>query len=293
MSIDEYQVVYEKMLLELGIPLDISPSERIAKLLEVDTARVTAAMVPVFLIPVITMALCDDKVLVPDTPLPTSANFEKNFKIPKWCPEIMMGDCINECIIWNKAWNTLTVPELLSKMEGIWGVDKTKIVADIYGITDGLSQKELFNKIERFTSDGMYLIPNYYAEKANPSVYAWHFDVPSPYDNSWGGYAHHSFDNVLIWGVLKHSLPEAHQKVGRLMTEAWLKFANGEKPWERFEENGRWMVFSTSGAALKTESEDVERGYEKWEALHKAGLIAEFSDLSDELNLKTAELLSK
>ena len=293
MSIDEYQTIYEKMLSELKIPVDLPSAERMSRILQVDTDSITAAMVPVFPVPVVTMALCDDQVLIPNTALPKSINYETNFKIPAWCPEIMVGDCINECIIWNKAWNTLSVPDLLSKMDNFWGSEKTKLIAKLYGITPDLSPKEIFNKIERFTSDGMYLIPNYYAQKANPSIYAWHFDVPSPYDNSWGGYAHHSFDNVLIWGVLKHTLPDSHQKVGEVMTEAWVKFANGEKPWERFGENNRWMVFSPNSATLKTEAEDSERGYEKWQALHEAGVISDFSDLSDELNLKFAELLRK
>lgn len=62
MTIDEYQILYEKMLLELGISLDLTPAERVQKFLEVDTADVTAAMVPVFITPVITMGLCDDEV---------------------------------------------------------------------------------------------------------------------------------------------------------------------------------------------------------------------------------------
>lgn len=56
MSVDEYQIYYEKMLVELSISIELSPSERAEKLLAVDTTTVTAAMIPVFIIPVITMA---------------------------------------------------------------------------------------------------------------------------------------------------------------------------------------------------------------------------------------------
>jgi carboxylesterase type B len=94
MSIDEYQICYEKMLVALGISLDLAPAERIQKFLAVDTEKMTAAMVPVFITPVITMALCDDEVLIPG-PIPTLDQYEQ-FTIPEWCPNIMMGDCINE-----------------------------------------------------------------------------------------------------------------------------------------------------------------------------------------------------
>lgn len=63
MSIDEYQILYEKMLVELKIPLDLSIEDRVKRLVEVESEKLTAAMVPVFITPVITMALCDDKVV--------------------------------------------------------------------------------------------------------------------------------------------------------------------------------------------------------------------------------------
>jgi hypothetical protein len=39
------------------------------------------------------------------------------------------------------------------------------------------------------------------------------------------------------YGVLRHKLPAAHQKAGDLMVEGWVKFANGEEPWESFSRN--------------------------------------------------------
>ncbi|KAF2808119.1 alpha/beta-hydrolase [Mytilinidion resinicola] len=295
MSIDEYQICYENMLLELGISLDLPPAERVMQLLAVSTANVTAAMVPVFITPVITMGLCDDKVLIPGG-IPTYAQYDE-FKIPEWCPRIMLGDCINECIIWNKAWDNLspismakdadlstpTAPLLLRKMESYLGAEKAKVIADLYGISEASTPAETFTALERFTSHGMYSALNYFAELASPSVYAWHFDVPSPYDNAWGGMAHHSFDNVLIWSVLKHTLPEGHQRIGEVMVEAWIKFANGEAPWERFDDKKRWMVIKESGAKMMTREEDQGRGYEIWDRLHELDLIKDFADMSVEL----------
>ncbi|TVY46502.1 Para-nitrobenzyl esterase [Lachnellula occidentalis] len=94
MSIDEYQICYEKMLLALGISLDLTPTERMKQFIAADVEKVTAAMVPTFVIPVITMSLCDDGVLIPG-PMPTAGEYEQ-FSIPQWCPNVMMGDCRNE-----------------------------------------------------------------------------------------------------------------------------------------------------------------------------------------------------
>jgi carboxylesterase type B len=236
-SVDEYQICYENMLVKLGISLDLSPFDRVKRLLEFDTEKVTAAMVPVFIVPVITMGLCDDSVLIPGG-IPTSAQYEE-FEIPEWCPNVMMGDCVNECIIWNKSWDNLShtpiakgqdlstpaAPLVLAKMESFLGKEKATKLARLYGLTPKSSPGETFQIMERFTTHGMYSISHYFAEQAAPNVYAWHFDVPSPYSNAWGGMAHHSFDNVMIWSVWKHTLPPAHQKISERMVEAWVKFA--------------------------------------------------------------------
>lgn len=194
---DQYQICYEKMLVGLGISLDMCPKDRGERLLAVDTSTVAAAMVPVFVTSVITMALCDDGVLIPGS-IPSAQQYNK-FKVPSWCPEIMMGDGRNGCIIWNKAWDKLsdtrmsatddlstpTANNLLVKMDSYLGLEKAKVIAEFYRIKSGLSPKETFDVIERFTSHGLYPTLHYFAELASPSVYSWHFDVPSPYDNAW------------------------------------------------------------------------------------------------------------
>lgn len=137
----------------------------------------------------------------------------------------------------------------------------------------------------------MYSIIIYFAQLAARSVYTWHFDVPSPFDMAWKGLAHHSHDNVLIWSVLKHKPPPTQQRVSESMVEAWVKFANGEEPWERFGKNQLWMVFSEEGPQLKTRDEDQGRGYEVWDRLYELGLVGKFSDLSDELCIRRSDLI--
>ncbi|TVY92626.1 Para-nitrobenzyl esterase [Lachnellula willkommii] len=274
---------------------------RVKQFLSADVEKVTAAMVPTFVIPVVTMSLCDDGVLIPG-PMPTAGEYEQ-FSIPKWCPNVMM---VFRCIIWNKSWDTMsptpmsksadlstpTATGLLQKLDTFLGPEKAKAIAEIYKITPTMSDQETFNTIERFTTHGMYSIPHYFAEQSAPNVYAWHFDVPSPYDNAWGGMAHHSFDNVLIWGVLKHTLPAAHQRISELMQEKWVKFAHGEAPWQRFGEEKKWMVFKEHGAQMMSKEEDVGRGYEEWDRLHELGLVADFADLSDEICLRRKDVLT-
>lgn len=188
--------------------------------------------------------------------------------------------------------STPTAAGLLQRMESFLGPEKATAIAKIYNITPSTSDEETFTKIERFTSHGMYSILHYFAELSAPNVYAWHFDVPSPYENAWGGMAHHSLDNVLIWGVLKHTLPERHQRISEVMQEAWVKFAHGEAPWQKFGDEKKWMVFKEDGAKMMSKEEDSGRGYAEWDKLHELGIVPEFSDLSDELCIRRRDLLT-
>lgn len=64
MSVEQYQVIYDKMLRALDIPEDLPAREQLQRLIDAPEADVTAAMVPVLVTPVITLSPCDDGVLV-------------------------------------------------------------------------------------------------------------------------------------------------------------------------------------------------------------------------------------
>lgn len=80
--------------------------------------------------------------------------------------------------------STPTANNLLAKIDSYLGLEKAKVIAELYRIKPSISPKEMFDVIERFTSHGLYSTLLYFAEIASPPVYSWHFDVPSPYDNA-------------------------------------------------------------------------------------------------------------
>ncbi|KAL3458260.1 Alpha/Beta hydrolase protein [Aspergillus heterothallicus] len=285
-SVDEYQGAFERMLIELGIPLVLSSAERMQRILDVDSERLTAAMVPAFIVPVITMSLCDDGVLI-EGPMPSYEMYD-NFEAPEWCPRIMMGDCLNECIIWNKSWDNLSLTPMkngqdLSTPDAklvldriasyLQSSEKAKTIAEVFHLTPNSSPQETFGALEQLTTYGMYSSLIYFAQKAHPAMYTYHFDVPSVFENAWGGLAHHSYDNVLIWGILRHLLPPKQQQVADKMAEAWIRFAAGEEPWERHDVKERWMVFGEDESAMKSKDEDRERLYAEMELLHTKELV--------------------
>ncbi|CAK7236589.1 hypothetical protein SCUCBS95973_009658 [Sporothrix curviconia] len=321
LSVSEWQALFDKMLAATGVSVErggdgegsvsVSSCQKVEALAAVPVDVLVAAMQSVFVIPVVTMPLCDDGVLVTG-PMPTYDDYTQPFAAPAWCPRLMMGDAKNECIIWNKSWENLAVARMqpgqdlstpdaalvVAKMREFLGEEKAARVAALYGITADMSSQDVFWALERMTTGGIFSLPIYFAELTTPqepptTLYAYHFNVPSPYDNAWGGLGHHSHDNVLLWGVLRHTLPPAQQAVSDSMVRAWVTFANGGAPWPAFSrDKPEWMVFGGDGSSLKGKTTaGTGRSYETWDALHAQGLVGDICRLSDELCLRTGDLV--
>jgi len=149
----DYQVVYEKMLNALDVSPDLSPQDRLQHLLEVPEEELTAAMVPVFIVPVITMALCRDGVLIPGNPL-LSADIS-SFKVPTWCPRVMVGDAANECILWSKTYQHHDGASLSRLAGDFFPADQAEEILSLYSLTPETSQAEAFGRIEKLCTDAM------------------------------------------------------------------------------------------------------------------------------------------
>lgn len=291
MDVDEYQKLYEKLLVQLGISTSLPADQRVARLLEASPESLIGATKNVLRVLCQTWRLCDDGVILPGG-IPRYLDYDK-FQVPDWCHEVMIGDCTHESIIWMDPYMRITAEEILSRMNSFFGPKKAAVIAQMYGLTPELSQPEAFRIFENMTSDGMYIMKNYFATKSVPRVYAYHFDVPQRWEGKrWCGLAHHSYDNVMVWSILRNSLPLLHQEISAKMAEAWLRFANGEAPWERFSDSQRWMVIEETGLKMKNRQEDEKRGYWRFDQLHEQGLLADLGYFSDDMCLITSELLS-
>ncbi|KAI8722865.1 Carboxylic ester hydrolase [Fusarium sp. LHS14.1] len=289
LSVEEYQGIYDKLLSALDIPIDLPPRERLQRLIDVDEDKLTAAMVPVCVIPVITFSPCDDGYLI-GQPMPKYSDYA-NFKPPSWCTRIMIGDVANECVIWNKSFRSMDAPTLVDKIKHFVGSEsKAEKLMSLYNIRPTDDHDDSFWKVEKFTTDGLYTAVNWTLIRSFPAVYAYHFDVPSPFDNDWAGLAHHSLDNVYVWSLLRDHLPPSHREISAKMSSMWLKFANGQEPWERFDKSGRFMIFQEGQCELKTAEQDAARGYRVWEEIEREGLLDDFHKVTEELCMRWEEI---
>lgn len=285
-SIQQYDVVYFKLLEKLNIDANLSPEERVKCLLDVDYATLTQANEDLFGIQFVTMAYTEDDEILPK--IPSWSEVDK--KISNSFDSVMIGDCRNECIIWNSSYKDFSASEFI---ESMYQKCKSKEIADtfmsLYGINSTLDKKELFKKIESMTTDGMYLLPNYLFYNSNPNSLVYHFDQESAYDNEWNGYAHHSLDNAYIWGSLKRSFPQELWKLSETMSKIWIDFANGKEGWEPYGENKRAMIFGNNNETgkLLNEKQDIERfnKYEIWKKIIELNLVEEFGRVCEDICL--------
>ena len=150
----DYQVIYEKMLHSLVIPLDLSPQNRLQRLLDVSEEKLTAAMVQVFMVPVVTMALCRDGVLISED-IPSSSDFT-SFKVPSWCPQVMVGDAANECDIWNKTFQHHDGASVTRLAQDFFSADQAEKILSLYSLSPSTPQAEVLLKIEKLCTDAMW-----------------------------------------------------------------------------------------------------------------------------------------
>lgn len=289
LSQDQYQVIYEKILTVLEVPVVLTPRERLQRLLEIDEAKLTAALVPVGVIPVLTLSPCDDGYLIPKG-MPSLSSYSE-FKAPSWCQRLMIGDVGHETLIWNKSYRSLAATDLIARIKTFMhDADKAQKLMDLYQITPDMDQNKTFYKIQKLTTDGLFLAVNWAALRANPAMYAYHFDVPSPFDCDFKDQPHHSLDNVFIWGLLRNLLPPQQQRISEKMSEAWLRFANGQEPWDRLDKNREFMIFGPQDCGMRSVADDAARGYAIWEEIEREGMMQDFGELCDELCMRHGEL---
>jgi len=111
-------------------------------------------------------------------------------------------------IIWNKSYRSFDAAGLVSRIKSFLQDDiKAQKMMNLYQITADMDRNKTFYKMQKFTADGLFLAVHWAALRANPKIYAYRFDVPSPFECDFKDQPHHSLDNVFIWGLLKELLP--------------------------------------------------------------------------------------
>lgn len=287
LSVEEYDSIYFKLLEKLGIDTTMSWEKRVDALLKVDTARLVAANDGISDIECVTMAYTQNE---GQQQLPTWNEMGRD--VSGAVDAIMVGDCQNEAVIWCDGYNDLTALDVVNYIRHKTPAANT--IMELYGITDDMEPEKLSRQLEQLTTDGLFRVPNYVMYQANGQSLVYHFYQPSSYDNQYCGLAHHSLDNVYVWGCLDHTLDREQKELSRYMGKSWIEFANGGSPWRRYNEystagggkaggTGNVMTFGPQGKYQERQQNDTQERVGIWKDIVDGNMVQELAKVSEGL----------
>ena len=146
-------------------------------------------------------------------------------------PELLIGDVEYESVIWRNGLEAVSADEIAAAFDSdIELGTKTK---HIYGISSTRPSSSKNGALD-FVTDTRFALPvedmSRGRRAAGKTAYQYVFDQPNPWQSS--SRAHHAVDLVFLFGGYDLSANPAADKVGYQMRDKWIRFINGERPWD-------------------------------------------------------------
>lgn len=202
---------------------------------------------------------------------------------PSWLKSYMVGDVYHEGVIFHlnimedqfESWRDIFLRHIADEV-------LVNQIFDLYGLSANLTQAELLEKFEYMAGDAIFRIPNYLTAIRNEtiansgSLFLYHFDQRSRIKNSLEGTAYHAYELLYLFQNLEDEMNEEERKMSSDFTSAWVKFANGDKPWISSGAavgNQKWKIWGPQGnQATVSEAEDEGvRAYSRLNAMLNIG----------------------
>lgn len=148
-------------------------------------------------------------------------------------PAMMIGDVEYESVIWHNGIQTATSASIVDS----FNIDASHSgrLRTLYGVVDGRTTAcrngalDLINDV-RFGLPAEDLWQTAQSLHGSNKAYRFLFDEPNPWQPS--SRAHHAVDLLMLFGGFDTSHNPAANKVGTVLREKWILFANGEAPWQ-------------------------------------------------------------
>ncbi|WVQ85412.1 hypothetical protein IAT38_007577 [Cryptococcus sp. DSM 104549] len=243
-TVDEYDVIYQKLLHEVGIDATLPAKDRLEALRAVSTDVLSQATYECFQgLNLPQFGVCHDGKIIGDgVPLPTPGSYWKQDLSKVYNGKVIVGDCKNEGIIYDQAFKDYPVSHLRDLASKHLPPTLVQPYLEHYSVRDDMSELEKFNAVESMVTDGIFGASPAYLAEANPDkVYVYHWDHASQFKNAWGGYAHHSLDYMWLFGNVSAIVSPQERELIRAIGTDFITFANGIDPFPSYgaEKNAR------------------------------------------------------
>ncbi|KAK6343781.1 hypothetical protein TWF696_007443 [Orbilia brochopaga] len=281
-SMETHDSIFEKAMDLLG--LSEEPFEKqLATILEMpveDLVSQTFQVVPA--LPAV------DRIFLPKAHGIFCLSDPEDISIPGklWCKSMIIGDSKDDGVIMglgilaaNRAASIPTTFPAHFEKSFLSDPEDLALIKEHYGIESDTPSSHAFDTLLQMSSDICFLAPTHYLAAGFPGKsYVYHFNYKNPWSGLWGGKASHILDIAVALGNYNdNGLDSAGVEVSKEMQKSFIDFANGEEPWEQFQEigTGPLKVFSNSGGKTVTSLDEAERysllfdllenvGWSKW-----------------------------
>ncbi|KAF2827372.1 alpha/beta-hydrolase [Ophiobolus disseminans] len=263
------EMVYETIMTELGLQ-DAPVDERIQRLRSIEPQELvekTPMTVPL-------LPSLDDEIV------PEATTFAKlaNNDVPgwKWCEELMIGDCQhdgNVFLFMGLAQRKAGIAKaLMTSLHNSLPTDAAAAVLDAYGIRSTTADDEGMDQSINLATDIAYVAPALAYARAFPGeTYYYHFNEPNPWDGPFKGSSTHMLDATFLFQNFNEHMSDVAKEVAKSLAAAFIKFANGMKPWADFEETRSVRTYGPSDKSIVSVAENNGWGNGRRDALWKLG----------------------
>lgn len=195
------------------------------------------------------------------TILPKSWSFEQS--TPSRCESLIIGDTNVEAIILDGLFTRIGPTQFQGILRSILTEDEVQQFFQLFDVETN-SWEAYRDAMRRFMSIMMFQFPNLrIAETFEGDVYSYHFEEQSVFPGPTLGISYHGQCALTMYCVENEALPPDSQHVATAMARQWIGFAYGLRPWQRYEEEKRFMRFGPHGqVSLETAESDKTRQYD-------------------------------
>ncbi|KAJ5665675.1 uncharacterized protein N7477_008123 [Penicillium maclennaniae] len=273
LSMEPYEKEWSRLCQKTGVTASTA-SKRLKQLRSLSTAEILQNSTPAAMGPV-----ADGKLL------PEGWTYDDNVANTR-CKEFILGDTNVEAIIFDGLLKRLPQERFHQLVDVAFSSQDAQQLYSMFGFSRETQSEESFRKAFRLLV-GNTLFNYSHLGIANASinsdtwrdnVYYYHWEEPSPFPGPTYGYSYHGLCAMLMHLNELPNCPPETQKVSLEAARIWTAFAHGQKPWEAYSQDQKFMRFGPHGeCGMHSFESDNTRdyGFQNWLGEH-IGQVGKF-----------------
>ncbi|KAJ5304713.1 uncharacterized protein N7443_004373 [Penicillium atrosanguineum] len=266
LSMELYEKEWNRLCQKTAVTASTA-SERLEQLRSLSTAEVLQNYTPAAMGPV-----ADGKLL------PEGWTYEDSVANTR-CKEFIVGDTNVEAIIFDGLLKRLPQERFHQLVDGAFSQQDAEELYSKFGFSRDTQSEEDFRKAFRLLIGNTLFNYSHFgianasrnSDDWKDNVYLYHWEETSPFKGPTYGYSYHGLCAMLMHLNELSNCPPETQKVSLEAARIWTAFAHGQKPWDAYSKDQRFMRFGPNGeSGMHSFESDNTRdyGFQNWLGEH-------------------------